>query len=269
MRALKFADVVRRRRGTSGFVAGVCVAAMVTGGGVAIAAIPSTANGNYTACVDRDSGDMRMIDKQAGQKCRKKREKTVSWSKGWTYRGAWAAGTAYKVGDVVTDGGSSYLAKTKSTGATPASNPNAWGVLATGGGVGAQGPKGDTGATGAQGPKGDTGATGATGATGPAGPVNVTYVKTAEPVASGVAETISVGCDGSMSALGGGINAPSGSTVHFSGPYDAIPIFLGGVFYGDFDESPDDGWSARVTPGASGTATVWVICAPVTGYSGS
>ena len=63
MRDLKVLDVVRRRRGASGFVAGVCVAAMVTGGGVAIAAIPSTANGKYTACVNRDSGDMRMIDK--------------------------------------------------------------------------------------------------------------------------------------------------------------------------------------------------------------
>lgn len=75
----------------------------------------------YTACANGDSGAMRMVDRQAGEKCRKKREKTVS--KGWTYRGAWAVGTAYRAGDVVTDGGSSYLAKGKSTGATGATGP--------------------------------------------------------------------------------------------------------------------------------------------------
>ena len=84
MRASNIPAVLSRRRGTAGFVAGACVATLVAGGGVAIAAIPSSSTATYAACVDRDSGDMRMIDRQKGERCRKKGEKAVSWSKGWT-----------------------------------------------------------------------------------------------------------------------------------------------------------------------------------------
>jgi len=92
---------------------------------------------------------------------------------GLTWRGAWAAATAYVVNDAVTYGGSSWRRKVAGTSpGSPDTDPTNWELLAQVGATGptgATGPAGPTGATGAQGPKGDPGATGATGATGPQG----------------------------------------------------------------------------------------------------
>jgi hypothetical protein len=133
-----------RRRGIAGFVAGVVAASVVTAGGVALAAIPSSSTGKFTGCVHKKTGVLRVINAQRGKECRK-REKTITWSAGWTHRGAWSAATAYKVGDIVTDAGSSYLAKARSQGAAPAANPAAWGLLASAGTAGAPGATGPRG----------------------------------------------------------------------------------------------------------------------------
>ena len=147
---------VARRRGTTGLLAGLLLASVVTGGGVALGAIPSTTSATFTGCVAKVGGALRVVDAQAGQKCTRK-ERTVRWSGGWTYRGAWAAGTSYAVGDVVVRAGSSYVARTRSTGAGPAVSPLAWGLLAAGGADGAAGSPGATGATGATGSQGAQG----------------------------------------------------------------------------------------------------------------
>jgi hypothetical protein len=57
----------------------------------------------------------------------------------WVYRGAWNATTVYQPNDVVTQGGSSYLAMSATTNQTPASNPAVWAIVAA---QGATGPAG-------------------------------------------------------------------------------------------------------------------------------
>jgi len=77
------------------------------------------------------------------------------------WKGAWSAATAYSKDQVVSYGGSSYIALQPSTGVQPNLDPLSWAVLAL------QGP---AGAAGAQGPAGVQGLAGASGAQGPAGP---------------------------------------------------------------------------------------------------
>jgi len=72
--------------------------------------------------------------------------------------GTWDSGTSYTIGDIVDNGGSSYVCIANSTNNEPP-NTTYWALLAS---------KGDTGATGS------TGATGATGPMGPSGAVGVT-----------------------------------------------------------------------------------------------
>lgn len=153
---------VSRKRGVAVIAGGVLSAAIVIGGGVAIASIPSSTTGTITACVKNSSGAVRIIDAQAGNHCGAG-EANVTWSKGYSYRGAWSAAVAYRVLDVVTSGGSSYLAKAPSTGSSPTTHPTLWGVLAARGATGPQGPQGLQGLQGPQGPTGPQGPAGASG----------------------------------------------------------------------------------------------------------
>lgn len=131
-----------RKRRLTGPTAGVVavVVAVVVGVAVttAVASIPSTADGQITGCVNTTTHAVRIVDAQAGQHCAAT-EQTVSWSKGYRYRGAWAPATAFSVLDVVTSGGSSWVAKAASTGKSPATNPTIWGLLASAGAPGAAG----------------------------------------------------------------------------------------------------------------------------------
>ena len=156
-----------------GFIAGVLACATV-GGGVALAAVPSSTTGAFTACVNNSTGAVRLIDYQSGHRCTVS-EHTVNWSKGYRYRSGWSPTAAYAVLDVVTSGGSSYLARSGSTNRSPATNPSYWGLLVSRGATGPQGAEGAKGAEGApgpqgaQGPAGSTGSTGSSGLTGPQG----------------------------------------------------------------------------------------------------
>ena len=134
-----------RGRGLTGFVVGVVATLILVGGGVAIAAIPSTTTAKFNGCVSKDTGVLRVINYQAGKRC-KKSEKGISWAQGWTYKGLWRATTSYRPGDVVLDNGSSYVARTASLAKSPPSDASRWGLLAS------PGPQGATGATGARGP---------------------------------------------------------------------------------------------------------------------
>ena len=145
-----------RGRLTAGAVSGVLVLGAMAGTGVAVAKIPSSSTGQITACVAKPSGTTRIINAQKGKKCRAG-EKTISWSRGWSYRGGWRSTTSYKVGDVVLSGGTSYLARKRSKAAKPGVATTVWVPLST---AGANGASGAVGATGAQGLKGDTGAAG-------------------------------------------------------------------------------------------------------------
>jgi len=139
-----------RRRGVAAFVGGALSASIVIGGGAAIASIPSSTTGTITACVKASSGAVRIIDAQAGHHCAAG-ETTLNWSKGYTHRGAWSASVIYSVLDVVTSGGSSYLARAASHGKSPSTNPTYWSLLAARGATGPQGPTGPRGPAGASG----------------------------------------------------------------------------------------------------------------------
>ncbi|MFC6238404.1 hypothetical protein [Longivirga aurantiaca] len=150
-------QLLARRRGLTGFVAGVAVSMLVFGGGVAVANIPSSTTSTYTACVNKTTGATRVIDAQRGKTCTTS-EQTIHWAKGYRYRNAWSSTVTYATQDVVTVGGSSYVAKTSSLNKPPASSATAWGLLAA------------RGATGPAGPTGPAGQDGQDGAPGPAGP---------------------------------------------------------------------------------------------------
>lgn len=97
---------------------------------------------------------------------------------GYTWRGAYAGGTAYVVNDCVSYNGSSYVCISASTGNDP---PNAtyWSQMAA---------------------KGDTGATGATGPQGPAGGITgITATKGVLPAANGTTFVgLSAGANGTV-----------------------------------------------------------------------
>jgi hypothetical protein len=231
-------------RGLAGFAIGVVAAATLTGGGVALAAIPSNSTGQYTACVLKRTGTVRIIDSQAGKRCRAK-EKTVSWSKGWQHRGTWSAGVGYAVGDVVVQNGSSFVAKIRSRGAAPSATPTAWGLLA------------QAAATGTPGPAGPAGPAGPVGAAGPAGPVAVHYALSG-PLFVNAGEQASgdAPCPAGESVIGGGAIVSSADTavgINSSYPFDGDGV---GAFL------PNSGWTADVNnASAAGSGfAVYAIC---------
>src|SRR4051794_10176731 len=99
MRGSRVRAYAARHKGVTGFGVGVMVATSI-GGGVAFAAIPSSANGSFTACVNTKTGAVRMIDLQAHRHCTSA-ERTTGWSKGYRYRGAWSSTGVYSALDVV------------------------------------------------------------------------------------------------------------------------------------------------------------------------
>lgn len=130
-----------RSRGLTGFAVGVLATLTVVGGGVAIAAIPSTTTAKFNGCVSKDTGVLRVINYEAGKRC-KRSEKGISWAQGWTYKGIWRATTSYRPGDVVLDNGSSYVARAASVAKPPVTDASRWGLLAS------PGPQGPTGTRG-------------------------------------------------------------------------------------------------------------------------
>jgi hypothetical protein len=114
------------------FVVVLIVAAAVAGVAGAWAAIPSSPGGVFTGCVSTAAatkGALRVIDAQAGVKC-KATEQTITWNqRGINWRGTWASGTAYALNDAVAYQGSSYIATAASTAVAP-TNTAKWAVLA-------------------------------------------------------------------------------------------------------------------------------------------
>ena len=91
------------------------------------------------------------------------------------FLGNWSNTVGYGVGDVVTYGGSSHIAKSPGTGKQPDVETAYWSPIAEKGAVGPTGPMGATGATGPAGPIGLPGVAGATGPTGPTGPAGIVF----------------------------------------------------------------------------------------------
>src|SRR5947199_180968 len=82
------------------------------------------------------------------------------------FGGAWNAGIHYQAGDVVTFGGSSWIALGVNSGQQPSTLSPVWTVTAQ---QGPAGPQGSQGVPGPQGGAGPQGPQGAAGTTGPAG----------------------------------------------------------------------------------------------------
>ncbi|MGC2450334.1 MAG: hypothetical protein WA477_21975, partial [Candidatus Sulfotelmatobacter sp.] len=87
---------------------------------------------------------------------------------GFNFRNAFDPAATYSINDVVTYGGSTYLANVANgpNTLTPDANTSSWVVLAQQGAIGSTGPQGLTGAMGPQGPQGIQGLTGAQGTPG-------------------------------------------------------------------------------------------------------
>ena len=239
-------------RGLTGLGVGLVVAATVAGGGVALAAIPSSSTSQYTGCVAKQNGAVRIVDFQAGKRCTAK-EKTISWSKGWRYRGTWSASFAYAVGDVVVQNGSSYLAKVRSTGKTPSGNASVWGLLAQSGTAGAVGPAG---------PAGPAGPVGQQGATGPEGPgLDLVYVRTGPHSVDPGATEVDLFCADGLSAIWGGVSNSSDLNVELRG---SLPIADNMLIPGaDDDTIPDNGWAIQLYnsgAGVSGIVAFYAVC---------
>ena len=215
-------------RGLTGFVVGVVATLTLVGGGVAIAAIPSTTTAKFNGCVNKDTGVLRVINYQAGKRC-KKSEKGISWAQGWTYKGLWRATTSYRPGDVVLDNGSSYVARAASLAKSPPSDASRWGLLAS------PGPQG------------------ATGATGPAGPVAISYVRATAYVPPGAFIDKQLVCPAGTVAVNAWVENAAHRVV-VSVPVDT-----------DADGLPDDAWhvQAENTLGSTTTMAVVAMCSTV------
>ena len=143
-----------------------CAASTVTAlvvGGIVYATIPNNMNGDITACYRTkapNKGELRIIDHEAGRACRSN-EAMLAWpSRGFSWRGTWQSGVAYKTNDVVSYNGSAYIATKPTTNVLPVS-AGYWSLMASAGTPGgAAGATGATGATGVTGPSGATGASG-------------------------------------------------------------------------------------------------------------
>lgn len=242
-------SAVLRRPGR--FALATAAGIIVAGAGAAIAAVPS-GNGTITACVNKTSRAVRIIDHEAGSRCGSS-ESRLDWSKGYRHRGAWSPATAYVALDVVTYNGSSYLGRTASTNKLPTSSTY-WSLLA------AKGAPGATGGQGPAGPAGPAGAAGPAGQAGPAGPAGVSgrvVIREASPTDTN-GKDVFAWCPLGKQVLGGGYTLAKGPEI-ISVP-TSEPIITGGIY-------DRDGWhaTAGITNVNSGTGnfalSVWAICA--------
>ncbi len=228
--------------------AGVAVAAVaVLAGGSAYATIPDSTNGLISGCyvtTGTTPGTLRVIDAQAGAVC-KPTETSITWNqKGVTWRGAWLTMTPYRVNDLVSKGGSVYIALLDSNSVSPPNAAN-WAVFAAKGAAGAAGMPGAIGPVGPTGAAGPAGPIGATGPQGPAGASGYTVVVSAPvTVIPGISTQGDAFCPAGTVPMGGG-ETNSSSTVILT---DSWPTTLG--------------WRVFViNSGASATMTVYVTCA--------
>src|SRR5262245_16368315 len=221
----------RRWRGARGrgfWITVGFVVAVVIGGSYAFGAIGG--GGVINGCYDKQNGNLRVIDAQAGNSC-KKSERRIFWNQ---------------------------------RGPTGATGPA--GSAGTPGAQGHAGPAGQTGAGGAQGPAGTQGATGAPGPTGPTGPPgngaipNVTYVTasmTYDPSApAGNQYFGEAKCPSGLHAVGGSTNSNTTTKADF--PSDGNGTGTPGT----------TAWFARGTGSSSVGTAIYAICAPADTVTG-
>jgi hypothetical protein len=135
--------LARRTSVRGGVVIAAVTSMTLLSSGTALAAIPDSNTGVFSACFVTKSGAVRIIDAQAGAKCDPKTELLITWNTKGQKGDTGAAGAQGVKGDTGAVGPAGVKGDTGAVGAT-----------------GATGPQGATGATGADGAKGATGAQG-------------------------------------------------------------------------------------------------------------
>lgn len=101
-------------------------------------------DGGYQVFVARVSGDRsNLLNPHAVPRSQKATYSLTVKPPRMVFRGAWSAGLPYRPNNIVTFGGSTYIALLSSTGQRPDVVTRAWGVLARRGAVGAPGQQGE------------------------------------------------------------------------------------------------------------------------------
>jgi Phage Tail Collar Domain/Collagen triple helix repeat (20 copies) len=154
---------------------------------------------------------------------------------GFTFRGPWAAATVYSAKDVVSEGGSSYIALAANASVDPAADVGGagghWALIAAAGATGspgAPGAQGPAGAAGAVGPAGLQGSTGAAGAAGPTGPTGLQGPPGTTGSAGPMGPTGATGPAGPLGPTGAaGATGPRGPAAVIPANLTAISNLLG------------------------------------------
>jgi hypothetical protein len=159
---------------------------------------------------------------------------------GLVYRGDYASGTNYALGDVVVWQGASWVSLVAgNAGQTPNSSPAWWGVLTS---TGAVGPTGVAGPVGGVGPQGQPGVLGPVGLQGVAGPTGVQGPAGAQGLTGANGAVGSAGAQGPTGVAGAagaeGLTGPNGTTG-LQGPIGATGVAgpVGMSFQGAYDSS--------------------------------
>ncbi len=120
-----------KRPGWLGVLIVGVIIGLAAGGAVVWATIPDNTTGTITACYPTSGtsqGALRVINYQAGTRC-KAGEALLQWpSRSFRWRGAWTSTTAYTVNDVVRYNGSAYIAYKANTNIVP-TNTAYWNLM--------------------------------------------------------------------------------------------------------------------------------------------
>jgi len=213
------------RQGTF-VVAALCAGVFLGGVAVGIAAIPDAGTGVISGCMTK-MGTTRIIDFQAGKRCRGT-ETLITWNQ----RGA--VGATGATGPVGPTGPQGVPGPAGTPG--PVGEKGDTGDVGPAGVAGLPGPQGPAGPQGDPGPQGPQGLPGAAGAQGPAGPGLVAadfYTRTGYTLNG----PTTVYCDAGDVATGG--SGFKGGLIVWSQPVEVsgVPV----------------GWAAE-------GGSVWVIC---------
>ena len=153
------------RRGKFGVAVGLA-AGIVIAAGAAYAAIPGS-DGAISACYSKSTGQLRVIDAEAGARC-KSGETVLTWNKQGPVGPQGAQGPRGPAGPQGETGPAGQQGERGPDG--PQGETGVAGPQGETGPQGEAGPAGPQGETGPAGPQGETGLAGPQGETGPAGP---------------------------------------------------------------------------------------------------
>ena len=211
-------------------IVAVSATVLTLGASLAYAALPDS-SGNYTACVLKNVGTVRLVDtaKQGLAGHCSSYETQISWQ---AVGRTGATGPTGRTGLTGALGPIGPIGPVGPKGAAGVAGPA--GPAGPKGASGAAGAAGPAGATGAPGAAGATGATGATGARGPAGASGYEVQSSTTTLAANYAISGSQPCSAGKVAVGGGMRT--------------TPINAAGVTL--VTSAPDadgKGWSAGVT----------------------